>query len=75
MAEGRTWNPLRSEEDAFQLLIAAIVYFAAIVVVTVLGGVWAGVAVFVVLSAAAVTWVVRRNRHPEPEARESEPSK
>ena len=75
MAEGRRWNPLSSEQDAFQLLIAVILYFAAIVVATVLGGAWAGVAVFVVLGVAAVTWVVRRNRHPEPEARESKPTK
>ena len=52
MAEHRTWNPLRSEQEAFQFLIAAIRYFAAIVVASVLGGVWAGVAVFAVLTAA-----------------------
>ncbi len=65
MAERTTWNPLRSEQEAFQLLIGTIAYFAAIVLATVLGGVWAGVAVFVVLTAASVAWFVHRNRHPE----------
>jgi hypothetical protein len=65
MAERTTWNPLRSEQEAFQFLIGTIAYFAAIVVATVLGGVWAGVAVFVVLTAAAVAWFVSRNRHLE----------
>jgi hypothetical protein len=65
MAEHRTWNPLRSEQEAFQLLIASIVYFAAIVIAYVAGGVWAGFAVFVVISAVAVAWFVRRNRHFE----------
>jgi hypothetical protein len=64
MAERTTWNPLRSEQEAFQLLIGTIAYFAAIVLATVLGGVWAGVAVFVVLTASAVAWLVSRNRHP-----------
>ena len=64
MAERATWNPLRSEHEAFQFLIGAIAYFAAIVVASVLGGVWAGVAVFVVLTAAAVAWFLNRNRHP-----------
>jgi len=64
LAERTTWNPLRSEQEAFQFLIGAIAYFAAIVLASVLGGVWAGVAVFVVLTAAAVAWFVRRNRHP-----------
>ena len=30
MAERATWNPLRSEQEAFQFLIGAIAYFAAI---------------------------------------------
>jgi hypothetical protein len=65
MAEHRTWNPLRSEQEAFQLLIASILFFAAIVIAYVAGGAWAGLAVFILLSAVAVGWFVRRNRHLE----------
>jgi hypothetical protein len=65
MAEHSTWNPLRSEHEAFQFLIWTIAYFAAIVLATVLGGVWAGLAVFIVLSSAAVAWFLNRNRHLE----------
>ena len=64
MDERATWNPLRSEHEAFQFLMGAIAYFAAIVVASVLGGVWAGVAVFAVLTAAAVAWFLNRYRHP-----------
>ncbi len=63
MAERGTWNPLRSEAEAFQFLIAAIAYFAAIVVASVLGGAWAGVAVFAVLTVGGVAWFLVRNRH------------
>jgi 4-amino-4-deoxy-L-arabinose transferase-like glycosyltransferase len=66
LAERRTWNPLRHEQDAFQLLIATIGYFAAIAVASALGGVWAGLAVFAVLTIASVAWLVYRNRRVEP---------
>jgi hypothetical protein len=66
MAERSTWNPLRSEQEAFQFLIGAIAYFAAIVLASVIGGVWAGLAVFVVLSTAAILWYLNRYRHPPP---------
>jgi hypothetical protein len=66
MAEHRTWNPLRHEQDAFQLLIATIAYFAAIAVASALGGVWAGLAVFCVLTIASVAWLLNRNRHGSP---------
>jgi Flp pilus assembly protein TadB len=62
MAERRTWNPFRREQDAFQLLIAVIACFAATVIASLLGGAWAGVAVFVAVAAAGVVWLVRRNR-------------
>jgi hypothetical protein len=64
MDERATWNPLRSEHEAFQFLMGAIAYFAAIVVASVLGGVWAGVVAFAVLTAAAVAWFLNRYRHP-----------
>jgi hypothetical protein len=66
MAERRTWNPLRSEQEAFQFLIAAMGYFGAIVLASVFGGVWAGVSVFAVLTAASVTWFLNKNRHLDP---------
>jgi hypothetical protein len=65
MAEHSTWNPLRSEQEAFQFLIGAMAYFAAIALASVLGGLWAGVAVFVVLTAGGVIWFLNRNRHLE----------
>jgi nucleotide-binding universal stress UspA family protein len=48
-------NPLRSEAEAFRFLIASIVYFGAIVIAALIDK-WFGIAVFVVLSAAAVGW-------------------
>jgi hypothetical protein len=61
-----TWNPLRSEQEAFQFLIAAMAYFGAIVLASVFGGVWAGVSVFGVLTFASVAWFLNKNRRLEP---------
>ena len=58
-------NPLRSEAEAFRFLIASIVYFAAIVIAAVINK-WAGVAVFVLLSAAVVAWWLRTRRDERP---------
>src|SRR6266516_2988030 len=66
MAERRTWNPLRSEQEAFEFLIAAMGYFGAIALASAFGGLWAGVSVFAVLTAASVAWFLNRNRHLEP---------
>jgi hypothetical protein len=66
MADRRTWNPLRSEQEAFELLIAALGYFGAIALAAVLGGVWAGLAVFIVLTVAGVAWFLNANRRLEP---------
>jgi hypothetical protein len=62
----RTWNPLRSEQEAFEFLIAALGYFGAIALASAFGGVWAGVAVFAVLTVAGVAWFLNKNRHLEP---------
>jgi hypothetical protein len=59
-------NPLRSEAEAFRFLIASIVYFGAIVIAAVAGGTWAGLAVFIVLSAAVVAWWLRARREERP---------
>jgi hypothetical protein len=66
VSEPRTWNPLRSEREAFQFLIAALAYFGAIVLASVFGGVWAGVSVFGVLTVASVAWFLNKNRRLEP---------
>jgi hypothetical protein len=59
-------NPLRSEAEAFRFLIASIGYFGAIVIATVAGGTWAGLAVFIVLSAVVVGWWARARREERP---------
>jgi hypothetical protein len=63
----RPWNPFRSEAEAYQFLIVVVGYFAAIVVASVLGGRWAGLSVFIVLSAAGGLWLLVRDRAPRPE--------
>jgi hypothetical protein len=62
----RTWNPLRSEQEAFEFVIAAIAYFGAIALASALGGLWAGIAVFAVLTTAGVLWFLNKNRRLDP---------
>jgi len=57
-------NPLRSEADAFQFLIGAVVYFAAIAIAGVINE-WAGLAVFILLSAGVIWWWFRSRRPAE----------
>jgi hypothetical protein len=59
-------NPLRSEAEAFRFLIASIAYFGAIVIATVAGGTWVGLAVFIVLTAAVLGWWLRARREERP---------
>jgi len=66
MAERRTWNPFRSEQEAFQFVIGALAYFGAIALASALGGLWAGLAVFLVLTIGGVAWFLNRNRHLDP---------
>jgi hypothetical protein len=67
MAGGRRpWNPFRSEAEAYHFLIGTVVYFGAIVVASLAGGPWAALAVFVVLTAAALIWILRRGRAEAP---------
>jgi hypothetical protein len=63
----RPFNPFRSEAEAYRFLIAVVAYFAAIVLASVLGGRWAGLAVFIALSAGGAAWVLVRDRAPRPE--------
>ena len=41
-------------------------YFGSIALASAFGGVWAGISVFVVLTAASVAWFLNKNRHLEP---------
>src|SRR5581483_267391 len=66
-AARRPWNPFRSEAEAYRFLIVVAAYFAAIVVASVVGGRRAGLAVFIVLSAAGAAWLLVRDRPPAPE--------
>ena len=67
MAGGRRpWNPFRSEAEAYHFLLATVVYFAAIVIASLAGGTWAGLAVFIVLTVTAVVWLLRRGRAEAP---------
>jgi Ca2+/Na+ antiporter len=59
-------NPLRSEADAFQFLLGAVVYFAAIAIAGVINT-WAGLAVFIVLTAGVLWWWYRSRRVEAPE--------
>jgi Ca2+/Na+ antiporter len=54
-------NPLRSEAEAFQFLLGSVVYFALIVIAAVINP-WAGLAVFIVLSAVVLWWWFRARR-------------
>ena len=58
-------NPLRSEAEAFRFLIGAIVYFAAITIAAVVNR-WAGLVVFIVLSAIVIGWWARARRAERP---------
>jgi nucleotide-binding universal stress UspA family protein len=58
-------NPLRSEADAFQFLLGAVVYFAAIAIAGVINT-WSGVAVFIVLTGGVVWWWYRSRRVEAP---------
>jgi GABA permease len=53
-------NPLRSEAEAFRLVVLTLGAFAAIAVASLLGGVWVGVPVWALLTAAAAFFYLRR---------------
>jgi GABA permease len=57
-------NPVRSEADAFRFVLLTIGYFALIVIGSVIN-VWVGVAVFVVLTAGVLWWILVRRTEPE----------
>jgi hypothetical protein len=58
-------KPLRSEAEAFQFLLGAVVYFGLIAIAGVING-WAGLAVFIVLTAGLFVWWLRSRRIEPP---------
>jgi hypothetical protein len=58
-------NPIRSEAEAFRFVWVTIGYFALIVIGSLID-VWVGVAIFVVLTAGALWWVLRRGQREAP---------
>jgi hypothetical protein len=56
-------NPFKSEADAFRLVLLALGYFGLIVIAAAINR-WLGLAVFVLLTAIAIGWVVRARREP-----------
>ena len=59
-------NPLRSEAEAFRFLLGAVVYFGLIAVAGVINA-WAGLVVFLVLTAVVVWWWWRSRPDVVPE--------
>jgi len=55
-------NPLRSEADAFRFVLLSLAYFGAIAIASVLGGRWAGIGVFAVLTIAAGLLILQGRR-------------
>ena len=64
-------NPFRSEAEAYRFLLLTIGYFAAIVLATLVGGRWVGLAVFVLLTVVGLWWLLRRR--PEAPVRTTPP--
>lgn len=58
-------NPLNSEAEAFQFLLGAVAYFAAIAIAGVINA-WAGLVVFLVLTAGVLWWWFRSRRVEAP---------
>jgi hypothetical protein len=52
-------NPFRSEAEAYRFVLLLVGYFAAIVIAKEVGGNWAALIVFAVLTIAAVWWLMR----------------
>ena len=55
-------NPLGSEVEAFHFLLLTVAAFAAIALASLLGGPWAGVPTFAVVTGAAAFFYLRRGR-------------
>jgi GABA permease len=62
-------NPFHSEVEAFHFVLLTIAAFAAIALASLLGGPWAGIAVWAAVTAAAV--IVYLRRRPDRQVREA----
>src|SRR5262245_31811251 len=58
-------NPFRTEEEAFKLVWLTIVYFALIVIASVINT-WLGVGVFIGETAIVIWWILTRGPREEP---------
>ena len=59
-------NPFRSEVEAFHFLLLTVAGFAAIALASLLGGPWAGVPTFAVVTVAATFFYLRRGQAERP---------
>jgi len=59
-------NPFRSEAEAFRLLLGALAYFGAIGIAAVVGGLWPGLIVFIVLTVGVLLWWLQARRVERP---------
>src|SRR5215831_7749027 len=58
-------NPFRTEADAFRLVWLTIIYFALIVIGSVINT-WLGLGVFIGETAVVIWWIVTRGRREDP---------
>jgi hypothetical protein len=59
-------NPFRSEAEAYRFVLLLVAYFAAIVVAKEIGGRWAALVVFVLLTLVALLWILRGGKAERP---------
>src|SRR5438034_11715607 len=59
-------NPFRSEAEAFRVLLGALAYFGAIGIAAVVGGLWPGLIVFIVLTVGVLLWWLQARRVERP---------
>jgi hypothetical protein len=59
-------NPFRSEAEAYRFVLLLVGYFAAIVAAKELAGRWAGLAVFIVITAVLLWWLVKGGARERP---------
>ena len=60
-------NPFRTEVEAFHFLLLTVTAFAAIAVASLVGGTWAGLLVWGLVTVAAVIFYLGRRRSQRPE--------
>jgi hypothetical protein len=59
-------NPFRSEAEAYRFVLLLVGYFAVIVVAKAIGGTWAALVVFVLLTGLGVWWLLFSGRQEGP---------